>query len=125
MTTRKSWFIDRVGKVIYRNRTSCTCAVCEAVYTEGLFLDDALQADYCYETEAISNYEGDPLLYFDTIEDRNAFEAIMADANLPTLAVAEGLERCVDGLMARFSTTDAIGIQHFKKIVSNYLKLKV
>ncbi len=71
---RKQWFIDRIGKKIYRNKTTCDCAICESVYKNGLTVSDEMHADYVHECESIYNYEGTPLKYFDTIQERDVFE---------------------------------------------------
>jgi len=70
---RKQWFIDRIGKKVYRNKT-CTCATCERIYKEGLTITDKMHADYVFDCECIYNIEKNPLKYFDTIEERDAFE---------------------------------------------------
>ena len=33
---REKWFKDRVGKVVFRTRDSCHCAVCESSYKHGV-----------------------------------------------------------------------------------------
>lgn len=71
---RKKWFTDRVGKTIYRNKTSCKCAICEHVYNNGLKISDESHATYIHDCEAEYNYEGHPLKYFDTVEERDAYE---------------------------------------------------
>jgi len=76
--TKVQWFIDRISKRIYRNKTTCKCGVCAHVYTDGLVVDDELHANYLYDCVGISNHEGFPLQYFDTIEQRDEFERDMA-----------------------------------------------
>lgn len=71
---RLQWFIDRIGKRVYRNKTSCECQPCAEVYANGLIINDELHADYLCDLEGLSNYEGRPLGYFDTIEERDEFE---------------------------------------------------
>ena len=71
---RKQWFIDRIGKRVYRNKTSCDCATCERIYTDGIIISDSTHADYIFDCECIYNAEGNPLKYFDTLEERNVFE---------------------------------------------------
>lgn len=73
-TERAKWFNDRIGKVVYRNKTSCDCETCEDACENGLTITDEVHADYIRELESIYNYEGSPLKYFDTIEERDAFE---------------------------------------------------
>lgn len=70
----KQWFLDRIGKTVYRNRTSCMCAVCTKVYNDGLIIEDEFHAEYVSDYVASYNAEGSPLKYFDTLSDRNLFE---------------------------------------------------
>jgi len=69
MEQRQQWFIDRIGKTIFRNKTSCPCSVCERVYQEGLTIEDELHARYVADEEGAYNSEGTPLRYFDTKEE--------------------------------------------------------
>ncbi len=71
---REKWFTDRIGKIVYRNKTSCECRVCENVYQNGLKLYDKMQASYTHECEACYTSEGSILRYFDTKEERDEFE---------------------------------------------------
>jgi hypothetical protein len=73
-TDREQWFIDRVGKTIYRNRDGCTCFVCEQVYQQGLYLADEYHALYVSEIEGAYNIDGFPLKYFDTKEEVAEYE---------------------------------------------------
>ena len=68
------WFTDRVGKVVYRNRTTCRCGVCDVIYTNGLLIQDEMHATYLYDVCGDYNNEGVPLRYFDTIKERDEFE---------------------------------------------------
>lgn len=71
---RKKWFIDRVGKKVFRNKTSCTCGVCANVYENGLLITDEYHAIYIRDIEGEYNAEGEKLKYFDTIKERDSFE---------------------------------------------------
>jgi len=71
---RLQWFLDRIGKTVYRNKNSCDCKTCEDVYVNGLLIKDELQANYVWDMEGLSNYEDFPLRYFDTVEERDNFE---------------------------------------------------
>ena len=71
---RKQWFIDRIGKIVYRNKTSCECVICADVYKHGLVIANKMHADYLYDCEAIYTAEGNPLRYFDTKEEVIKFE---------------------------------------------------
>ena len=66
---RCQWFIDRIGKRIYRTKTSCDCKTCTRVYNEGLVIEDKFHATYVSD---ISGEEG--LKYFDTLKERNQHE---------------------------------------------------
>ena len=75
MEERNQWFIDRIGKRIYRNKTSCPCCVCETNYKDGLIISDEKHADYIYCCECEYTAEGHKLKYFDTIKERDDYES--------------------------------------------------
>ena len=52
---RKKWFLDKVGKVIYRDKSFCDCAVCKRVEDNGVFVSDSSHALYLLDIESISN----------------------------------------------------------------------
>jgi len=70
---RKKWFINRIGKRVFRNATSCTCKICKDVSNNGLIICDRMHADYLYMCECEYTEEGHPLRYFDTIAERDEF----------------------------------------------------
>jgi hypothetical protein len=72
-TEREKWFIERVGKVVYRNKTSCPCDICNNVANNGLIIADHNHALYLSEIEAEYNIEGHPLKYCDTKEEVTEF----------------------------------------------------
>lgn len=75
MTERQKWFSERVGKRVFRNKTSCTCEMCNDVYENGLIIDDELHADYlCMCEGEYGLEERTPLKYFDTKEEVLEFE---------------------------------------------------
>ncbi len=41
-----TWFKNRIGKRIYRDKTSCNCETCARVYKEGLIVNDLNHAEY-------------------------------------------------------------------------------
>lgn len=45
------WFIDRIGKRIYRGETTCPCDVCKGVHKHGLVISDKLHARYLYDCQ--------------------------------------------------------------------------
>lgn len=72
---RKQWFIDRIGKRVFRNATTCTCGVCKNVENEGLVIFDKMHADYLCDVEGCSAEEPIHLIrYFDTMDEAKAFE---------------------------------------------------
>lgn len=45
------WFIDRIGKKIYRDKGTCDCKICANVEANGLIIDDKLHAQYLYDCQ--------------------------------------------------------------------------
>jgi len=70
----EAWFVERIGKTIYRNKTTCSCGVCQGVYERGLILADKFHASYVTDLTGQSNMEGYPLQYFDTEKERDEYE---------------------------------------------------
>lgn len=54
------WFIDRIGKRIFRTKAKCPCEVCKKVYEVGLVIADKIHADYLFDCQ----YDLD-LYYYD------------------------------------------------------------
>jgi hypothetical protein len=44
--TRLNWFKSRVGKRIFRDKTSCDCDTCKNVAKKGLIINDEMHAAY-------------------------------------------------------------------------------
>lgn len=40
------WFESRIGKRIYRERTSCNCNSCYSGFVDGVFIHDAIHGGY-------------------------------------------------------------------------------
>jgi hypothetical protein len=55
MQDRKQWFIDRIGKRVYRDANGCSCEVCKQIRDVGLVIIDKMHANYLYDMEAMSN----------------------------------------------------------------------
>jgi len=72
-TEREQWLIDRIGKVVFRNKTSCSCEVCAYVFENGLLVHDEYHALYMAEMEECYTEDGQPMRYFDTKEETIAF----------------------------------------------------
>lgn len=43
---QKQWFIDRIGKLVFRNKNTCGCDSCKRVFNEGLVIQDYEHACY-------------------------------------------------------------------------------
>lgn len=67
---REQWFQDRVGKLIWRTKTTCKCSVCADVYVNGITPSDEMHASYLHDCES----EMPSLMYFDTKEERDNYE---------------------------------------------------
>jgi len=65
MTTtehNQQWFIDRIGKRIYRKNNFCQCPVCLDVHENGLIVQDEMHACYLYDCQSMD------LIYYDKEE---------------------------------------------------------
>jgi hypothetical protein len=45
------WFKDRVGKKVYRTKSSCNCMVCSDVFEFGLYIADEFHANYLFDCQ--------------------------------------------------------------------------
>ena len=72
---RLQWFIDRIGKRVFRNNNGCACVGCKDVYEHGLVITDKFHADYLCDTEGDYNAGGDLLRYFDARDEALVWEA--------------------------------------------------
>ena len=73
LSEREQWFLDRVGKRVWMNKTICKCPACIYYYNNGVIIS-LLNAKYIYFKELLYNRDGIPMKYFDTPEERDAFE---------------------------------------------------
>ena len=77
---RIQFFIDHIGKRVFRLRNECkankgqNCAHCEDVYQNGLIVEAELQASYLASVEAETG-----IMYFATIEERDEYETTLPD----------------------------------------------
>lgn len=62
---RRQWFIDRIGKRVFREDVFCQCETCKRISKEGLIINDEMHAIYLHDVECISNAEGHKLKYRD------------------------------------------------------------
>lgn len=76
---RKQWFLDRIGKRVFRNMDKCDCAICAAIYEKGLVIVDRMMAQYLYDIETDFTADGAPLKYFDTKQEVTEFEKGLID----------------------------------------------
>ena len=60
----KQWFIDRIGKRVYRKNNICNCKVCVNVHEHGLVISDETHAIYLYDCQEMD------LIYYDKDQDR-------------------------------------------------------
>jgi len=61
----KQWFIDRIGKKIYRNSNGCDCEVCKNIGVHGVIVSNELHAIYLFDIQNAYNEEGINLNYRD------------------------------------------------------------
>lgn len=45
------WFIDRIGKRVFRDKNLCNCGVCKNVFQNGLIITDKQHAQYLYDIQ--------------------------------------------------------------------------
>lgn len=62
---KKKWFIERIGKKIYRNKDNCKCKTCAIIVEFGLTISDKEHADYLYTLQNDFFAEGLDLNYRD------------------------------------------------------------
>jgi hypothetical protein len=63
---KKCWFIERIGKRVFRDKNTCSCNTCKEVFEKGLIIEDYDHAIYLFD---ISNELG--LNYYDNKENAN------------------------------------------------------
>ena len=56
----KKWFINRIGKKIFRDDSCCKCIHCKNILKNGVTIADDLHADYLYEAQ--NDYYGEGIL---------------------------------------------------------------
>lgn len=65
---REQWFLDRIGKRIYRENNGCPCEVCQKITDTGLIIADEMHASYLNDVEAMYNAESEhKLKYTDNV----------------------------------------------------------
>ena len=65
----KEWFIDRIGKKVFRNSNGCNCDTCKRITNDGLVIFDGQHASYLHEMEGMSHEPNSkhPFIYSDKI----------------------------------------------------------
>lgn len=48
---RQQWFIDRIGKRVFRTKQTCKCETCEAIFNNGIVIEDRDHAIYLHDVE--------------------------------------------------------------------------
>ena len=66
MQTRE-WFMDRIGKRIFRDGHDCDCKSCISVSKNGTIIENETQADYMYHVQNDFKSEGLDLNYRDKL----------------------------------------------------------
>jgi hypothetical protein len=51
MSNDKQWFIDRIGKRVYRDKNTCDCEMCNDVFENGLIIKNETHATYLYHIQ--------------------------------------------------------------------------
>lgn len=51
----KKWFISRIKKRVFRNKTSCNCHTCTRNWKEGLIIGNMQHAIYLYDCQCEMN----------------------------------------------------------------------
>lgn len=62
----QSWFLERIGKRIYRDHHEC-CSYCDDVAENGLVIHDEQHAQYLADTDLEFGAEGRELNYRDEL----------------------------------------------------------
>jgi len=63
---RTQWFLDRIGKRVFRNKDGCNCPSCLNVAEQGIVIASEEHARYLDMIEATPDME---IKYFDTMEE--------------------------------------------------------
>ncbi len=66
---RLQWFIDRIGKRVFRSANGCDCVICNRVFEVGIVIEDEMHANYLCGMEGDLKAEGGTMRYFDSKEE--------------------------------------------------------
>lgn len=65
MRRNEQWFLDRIGKKVFRDINDCPCDTCKDIGAHGLTIVDRLHALYLYDIQCNYEAEGTSLNYRD------------------------------------------------------------
>ncbi len=75
---RQQWFLDRVGKRVFRNEGGCKCPSCLYASANGIVIASEEHARYLDMIEATPDME---IRYFDTMEEVLEFKQELKCSN--------------------------------------------
>jgi len=61
----KEWFIERIGKTIYRDKVGCNCKDCNINFEKGLIVVDEQHAEYLADIDGDFATDGQFMNYRD------------------------------------------------------------
>lgn len=65
---KKQWFLDRLGKVVYRSNNDCLCWLCQVTFRDGVLIKNVDIAEHLYELSCGLQHN-----YFDSKQERDNF----------------------------------------------------
>lgn len=64
------WFLNRIGKRIYRTSNGCSCGTCQGILENGIIVGDEFHAAYLHDWEGYKSEDGSiHIRYVDTKEE--------------------------------------------------------
>ena len=99
----ESWFKNRIGKKVYRNKNTCFCKQCETNYQEGIVIDDTIHAEHLAEVCVISEVENNKVMYFDTKDEVFILESTVILKNSPSNKYYDFLSNIINKRRAIFT----------------------
>lgn len=88
-TKRLEWFANRIGKTVWMTRQECNCKECANGYINGIRIMNALNAEGLFHVE--EDHKDDeqwPVLFFETWQERNEWEAEHYDESPRSIIMA-------------------------------------
>jgi hypothetical protein len=71
---REDWFLERIGKRVFRTQNGCTCESCLRTYHDGIIIMDKEHAHTMFVAESEYQYNGLRMIYFDSKHDVEEYE---------------------------------------------------